>query len=166
MDFYKILNKEEHHRGLQYKFGLNNDILEFNPSGDCEPGGIYFSREDILAFINYGPWIRKVTLPEDAQIYENPGKPKKWKANKIILGKKEKITAKVIKRLINKGANPTVDHNFPLVWAAINEQLEIVKLLRPLARIDKGIIDYCKMYCKNPEILNLIIAKNHRKKKI
>jgi len=139
MDFYKILNKEECHNGLQYKFGLNIDILEFNPSGDCEPGGIYFSKEDIFAFFGYGPWIRKVTLPEDAQIYENPGKPKKWKADKVILDKKEKITAKVIKRLIDEGADPTVYDNYPLKWAARKGRTEVIKILIPYLKV----IDDC-----------------------
>jgi len=75
MDFYKITNEEEIHNRMHYKTGLNVDVIPFNPSGDYEKGGIYFSREDILASLNYGTWIRKVTLPEDAQIYENPGTP-------------------------------------------------------------------------------------------
>lgn len=54
MKFYKILNKEEKHYRMQYKFGLNVDVLSFKPKGDCAPGGIYFSREDILAFLDYG----------------------------------------------------------------------------------------------------------------
>jgi len=117
MDFYKILNEEEYHHNLQYKTGLNIDHVKFNPSGNCDPGGIYFSREDIFTFLEFGPWIRKVTLPEDAKIYENPGTPKKWKANKIILGEREKITTKVIKRLIKEGADPTSNNNFLLYWA-------------------------------------------------
>jgi len=133
MDYYKILKESECHNNLQYKFGLNNDILEFNPSGNCKPGGIYFSREDIFAFLDYGVWIRKVTLPEDAQIYENPGTPKKWKADKVILGKKEKMTAKVIKRLINEGANPKIKNSYPLRWAAEKGYTEIVKLLIPVS---------------------------------
>jgi len=135
MDFYKILNKNEHHHNIYYKFGLNIDPIKFNPSGDCKPGGIYFSREDILAFLEYGPWIRKVTIPEDAQIYKNPGKPKKWKADKVILGKKEKINLKVIKRLIDEGADPQVNDNFPIKWAIRNDFLKIVKLLLPLSDI-------------------------------
>src|SRR4030042_1262237 len=96
MNYYKITNKEENHYGMQYKTGLNVDILPFNPSGDCEPGGIYFSREDILAFLDYEPWIRKVTLPENEEIYENPGILKKWKAHRVILGERRVITAKVV----------------------------------------------------------------------
>ncbi|NCU31536.1 MAG: hypothetical protein EOM23_01060, partial [Candidatus Moranbacteria bacterium] len=64
---------------------------------------------DILAFLHYGPWIRKVTIPKDAKVYENPGILKKWKADRVILGRKYKITAKVIQRLIKEGADPKAD---------------------------------------------------------
>jgi len=131
MDYYKILNEKECHHNLQYKTGLNIDHQKFNPSGNCTSGGIYFSREDIFAFINYGPWIRKVTIPEDARIYENPGEIKKWKADKVILGEREEITVEVIKRLISEGINLKIYNNFPLRWAAKHGHIEIVKLLIP-----------------------------------
>ena len=133
MNFYKITNEEEKHRGMKYKTGLNVDILPFNPSGNCESGGIYFSREDILAFLDYGPWIRKVTLPEDARVYENPGSPKKWKADKVILGRRSRITPRKIKQLIKEGADPKINNNYALRWAAENGHLEIVKLLIPVS---------------------------------
>jgi len=133
MNFYKILNKTENHYGLKYKSGLNIDPIEFNPYGTCEPGGIYFSREDILAFIDHGIWIRKVTLPEDARVYENPGKIRKWKADKVILGERELITTTVVKRLIEEGADPKADKSWPLRWAADHGHLNIVKLLIPLS---------------------------------
>jgi hypothetical protein len=129
MDFYKILNEDEKHFSLKYQTGLNIDTEEFNPSGDCRPGGIYFSREDILAFLSYGPWIRKVILPEDARVYENPGKPKKWKADKVILGEREYINIDVIRRLIDEGADPTADDSSVLRWATLSGNTEIVKLL-------------------------------------
>jgi hypothetical protein len=134
VDYYKILNEKEKHHNFQYKYGLNIDIVPFNPYGSCRPGGIYFSREDILAFLHYGPWIRKVIIPEDARVYENPGEPRKWKADRVILGKKEKITVKVIRRLIKEGADPKSDNACALSWAAQNGHLEIIKLL-----IKKGV---------------------------
>jgi len=108
VNFYKILNEEETHNGLKYHDGLNEDPLEFNPSGDCESGGIYFAREDILAFLHYGPWIRKVTIPEGESIYENPGSPKKWKAKRVVLGPRRRINLQVIKKLIKEGARITI----------------------------------------------------------
>ena len=133
MKYYKILNEEECHNGLQYKTGLNVDPLPFNPSGDCKPGGIYFAREDILAFLNHGSWIREVIIPEDAQVYENPGEPKKWKADKVILRERERIDVDVIKRLIKEGADPRVCDNEALIWAAENGHTEVVRLLIPVS---------------------------------
>jgi ankyrin repeat protein len=129
MDFYKILNKEEKHYDLQYQTGLNIDPVQFDPSGNCKPGGIYFAKEDILAFLGYGSWIRKVTLPENAQVYENPGEPKKWKADRVILGEREYIDGNVIKRLIKEGANPTVNNSYPLQITAKQGNVEAVKVL-------------------------------------
>ena len=129
MNFYKILNDNEKHQGLQYKTGLNIDPHKFNPSGDCQPGGIYFASKDILAFLDYGPWIRKVTLPKNARIYENPGSPKKWKADKVVLGKRKRIDVKIIQELIEEGADPKAYKSYALIWAAGNGYFEIVKLL-------------------------------------
>jgi ankyrin repeat protein len=134
MNFYKILNKEEKHHDLQYQTGLNIDPIPFDPSGSCKSGGIYFSREDIFTFLGHGPWIRKVTIPEDAQVYKNPGEPKKWKADRVILGEREKINdVNVIKRLIEEGANPKVLNSFAFRWAAERGYINIVKLLLPIS---------------------------------
>lgn len=129
MDYYKILNEQENHNGFQFKTGLNVDTNKFNPSWDCQPGGIYFSREDILAFICWGPWLRKVTIPKDAQVYKNPGSPKKWKADKIILSEREKIGKDTIIRLIQEGADIHADGDYALQWASGNGHVEVVKLL-------------------------------------
>lgn len=134
MNYYKITNKEESHRGMQYQDGLNTDIWPFNPAGSCESGGIYFSREDILAFLDYGPWIRKVELPEGEQIYEDPSSsPKKFKAHSVILGPRREINLDIIKELVEEGANIHVCDDYTLRWAAKNGHLEVVKYL-----IEKG----------------------------
>ena len=33
--FYKLTNDTENHHGLQYKDGLNEDIIPFSPKGEC-----------------------------------------------------------------------------------------------------------------------------------
>ena len=130
MNFYKVLNETECHNGLQFKTGLNVDPVPFQKKGSCCPGGIYFAREDILAFLDYGPWLRKVTIPADAEMVLDPGKePEKWRASKVILGKKEKITAKVVERLIQEGADVHACEDVALRWAIMNEHTEVVKLL-------------------------------------
>jgi len=129
MKYYKVLNINENHHGLQYKTGLNVDPLPFNPSGNCKHGGIYFSSEDILAYLSYGCWIREVTLPDNEEIYEEPVNPKKFKAHSVILGERRKINLEVIKELVNEGVNVHVNDDYPLRWASNNGHLEIVKYL-------------------------------------
>ena len=129
MKFYKITNKEEKHYEMQYKTGLNTDIIKFNPSGDCETGGIYFSREHILAFLEYGCWIREVVIPDGMEIYRNPGDPIKWKAHQVILKKRYKITAKKIEQLILEGADVHANNDCALRWASENGHLDVVKVL-------------------------------------
>jgi len=130
VNFYKILNEEETHRSLKYHDGLNEDPFPFNPSGDCEPGGIYFAREDILGFLGYGAfWIRRVTIPEGEPVYENPSSPKKWKAKRVILGPRRKIDLQVIKELVEEGADIHANDDLALRWAAENGHLDVVKFL-------------------------------------
>jgi hypothetical protein len=127
MKYYKITNEEENHHGLQYKDGVVEDIWPFNPSGNCMPGGIYFASKDILAFLSYGVWIREVT--PIGKIYENPGSPKKYKAHKIKLGRRRKITLNVIKKLVKEGANIHAGDEAALCLAAEDGDLKIVKYL-------------------------------------
>jgi len=106
MKYYKILNKEENHHGLKYKTGLNVDPIPFNPEGSCKPGGMYYAQKDILAFLEYGPWIREVTLLSDSNIYKDPDPyPEKWKTDKFILGDRRRIDSDVIKELFYAGAH-------------------------------------------------------------
>jgi len=129
MYLYKILNEQERHHGVQYKTGLNRDPRRFSPSGDCEGGGMYFAKEDILAFLNYGPWIRQVTLLKQSQVYRNPGLPKKWKTDVFLLGERRWIDLQVIRELVDQGANIHVENDYALTWAAKNGYLDIVKYL-------------------------------------
>lgn len=133
MKYYKITNETECHNGLRYRDGLNVDPLPFRPQGDCMPGGIYFASKDILAFLDYGPWIREVTLPEGEAIYENLGYVQKFKAHSVILGKRRRITIEVIKELLEEGVDPKAGDSYALRWAAQKGHLEIVKLLLPIS---------------------------------
>ena len=103
---------------------------QWNPSGDCAPGGIYYAGADILAFLSYGPWVREVTIPDDARTYKNPGSPEKWKADKVILGRRRKwANPTVLEGLIADGANVHADGEYVLRWASGKGHLEVVKLL-------------------------------------
>ena len=133
MKAYKIFNIEKKHHGIQYTTGVVEDILPFNPTGDCESGGIYFAKEDILAFLFYGPYIAEVELLEDSLVYENPKTPKKYKANKLKIKKFKKITLKVIKQLVDEGADIHADNDAALRLASYYGHLDVVKYLESLS---------------------------------
>ena len=134
MNYYKITNGNETHHDLQYHDGLNIDTVPFNPSGNCQSGGIYYSKEDILAFVDYGCWIRKVEIPDDARTYLNPGSPVKWKSDKVFLHPRKKLwTTNMFKKLIKEGADPKANNSQALRYASYNGHLDIVKLLIPLS---------------------------------
>ena len=128
--YFKLLNKDECHNGLQYKTGLNTlkPDEQFNPSGNCEAGGIYFASADIFEFLNFSyVYVREVTLPKDAKIYKNPGKPEKWKSDKVILGRKHRLdNVKIIQWMLDNGAKVT---DYALECASRNGYYKVVKLL-------------------------------------
>jgi ankyrin repeat protein len=128
MKCYKIINKEMKHNNMEYKEGLNICDQTFNPSGSCTDGGMYFSQEDILAFLEYGEILFEVELLEDSRVYEDPYfDTKKWKTDKFILKNKREINLETIKYLAEEGANIHVDNDLPLCWAAKYGHLDIVK---------------------------------------
>jgi hypothetical protein len=156
--FYKITNETETHNVLKYKTGLNADPLPFNPHGNCQPGGIYYTDvKNIFNFINYGPWIREVTLPKDAQVYENPGIPLKWKADKVKLGPRHKWSSvEVIEKLVKKGANIHAGDDCVLRVAAQNGHLNVVKYsVKNGADIHSG-GDHALRWASNNGHLNIV----------
>jgi len=126
MKYYKIVNPEGH-QGMIYKEGLNTDVLPFNPTGNCEPGGIYFSREDILAYLSYGTELYEVEPV--GEVYENPGRPKKWKAYEVKLTYVGKVVDN-IQLLIDEGADVHAASDYALHWASEYGHTEVVELLK------------------------------------
>jgi hypothetical protein len=100
--YYKVTNKDEIHNEFQYKTGLNVDTIPFNddPTESCVKGGLYFTDLDhIIEFFNYGCWVREVKIPKDAKVIKDPD-GNKWRADKIILGRRYSIE-EYIKELWN-----------------------------------------------------------------
>src|SRR5579872_2844850 len=92
--FIKLTNETENHNGFQFVDGLNIDTIDFNPNGQCQSGGIYFTHSTLMhKWIGYAPdnimrYIRKVIIPDDARIYIEKYK---FKADKIILCQRVEI---------------------------------------------------------------------------
>ena len=86
---FKLTNAAENHNGFQYQDGLNIDEIPFNPTGECQKGGLYFATlENIWDFLCYGANLREVTIPDDVQVYVEEYK---FKADKIFFGKNWKL---------------------------------------------------------------------------
>lgn len=153
MNYYKITSEDEMHHGLQYKDGLVADPLSFQENGNYVKGGIYFAREDILAFLRYGPWLREVMLPDDARVVKDPGgPPTKWRADKVVLGPRKPINAEIIRELIEAGANVHANDDEALRWAASNGNVKLVNLL-----IEAG----ANIYANNDEALEQAVKYGH-----
>ncbi len=101
--FVRYMNDNMKHYNFTFKEGLNEDIVPFNPNGECESGGLYFTTIDYIQ--NFTPCsrhhIRFVEIPDDAQVYVVPWS-NKWKADKIVIG--EKISLEVF-RIFQKVKN-------------------------------------------------------------
>jgi hypothetical protein len=84
--YYKLLAADLVHHGFQYKEGLNIDPVPFNPRGECEPGGLYYTdlKHLPLWYEEKWPMIADVTIPAGASVYAEPC-GKKWKADRIEL---------------------------------------------------------------------------------
>ena len=83
--YYKVLNEKFNHYGFQYTLGLNVDVIDFNPRGDCEPGGFYYTDADhLVEFLYLGCYIAEIEVPADAKVYKSP-RNNKWKADKIVI---------------------------------------------------------------------------------
>ena len=63
-----------------------------------------------------------------------------------------------IVKLLIPVSDPKLYGNKSLRCAIYNRCIEIAKLLTPLSEIDNDLINYCKKYCINQELLDLIIA--------
>ena len=100
--YYKVTNEKENHNGYQYKDGLNilKEKFNSNPENSCVKGGFYFTDyNNLLWFLDYGVYIRKVKIPKDARVVKDLGGDK-WRTDKIIFGKKYK-KEKYIDKIFN-----------------------------------------------------------------
>lgn len=129
--YFKIVDPRGHH-GMFYKEGINTDVLPFNPSGNCDPGGLYFADANWIAyFLDYGTDVYEVE--PIGEVYENPYTPKKYKAHSLNMKRIGDWTKNVdtIKYLID---NIDYEHikTFKyrmLIRAAIGGYFEILKFL-------------------------------------
>ncbi len=88
--FVKLTNADEIHYGHEYKTGLNEDYLDFNPNGYCSSGGLYFTTLYYASlYMGGNMYYREVTLLEDSDVYVED---RKFKTKKFILSDRKEIS--------------------------------------------------------------------------
>ena len=144
--YFKVTNGKENHNGFQYNDGLNILKGKFNgdPKASCVAGGLYFTDiKHIFEFLEYGIYLREVMLPTDDPDFKIVrDENNKWRANKIILGKRYNLNDvstfeflisnghfEVVKYLVSKGANIHAENDCAIRWASQNGYLEVVQFL-------------------------------------
>lgn len=151
--FYKVMSINFNQKGYQYHEGLNILDKPFESTGSCVPGGLYFTNiENIFKFINYGVYLVKVTVPEDAQMVKDPNNDK-WRADKIIISdKKDLFEIDTIKYLIENGADIKRDYHFVLDFAINNNlhnMLEYILTICKDIKINLSVPSVLPIYSTN-----------------
>jgi hypothetical protein len=171
--FVKLTNETENHNGFQFKTGLNIDTQEFDPTGECKKGGIYFCQYNkIPMWIQYNQIVcinyRIVTIPDDAWVYMEKDK---FKANKMILSEEKDIRCdeEIRKILVAENIDPlyfVIDQTDELcmIAVAING-----KALRYVKNQTKEICDVAIKECSSAlcyvrdqteELCKMVVAKD------
>ena len=156
--YFKITNAEENHNGFQYVDGLNILIDEFNndPNQSCCKGGFYFTDAiNIFKFLDYGVYLREITLPTDdpdfLMIKDKDGD--KWRTNMIIFGKRyDLFNVDTFKYLIECSADVHVNDDSALRYCARKGQVDVIKFL-----IENG----ANVHACNDYVLRLSAKNGH-----
>lgn len=129
--FYKITNKNECHNDYQYTDGLNILPDTFIENKSCGKGGFYFADvKNILKFLDFGIYLREITLPTTNPDFKMVQVDDKYKSNMIILGKKYSLfEPETFQKLINEKAslvdskecisNFVIKHNKPAIFELV-----------------------------------------------
>jgi len=93
MKYVKLTNKDNIHNNFTFKDGLNIDTIPIS-SGECKPGGIYFTTFDnIHHWLSYNYhemyYIWDVVIPENSKVHHYLTKSK---AESIILSNCRRIS--------------------------------------------------------------------------
>lgn len=124
-NFYKVMNDTETHRGFRYYDGLNVDRNPFQPYGG---NGLYYAKEDILAFVqNDSRYIRQVEIPDVAETSKGSIRPIGWSADRLILKKKYPINKDTVEMLVRQGARLHVCDDNIFLYAAAHGDYDLTK---------------------------------------
>ncbi len=153
-EFFRINNYEECHFNHNYKKGLNKMTEPFNTSPDAD-SGFHFARETITKYLRYGVYLREVYIPQDPDtiVIRDPS-GKKYRANKIILGKRYLLSDVETFKMLKGKVDFRVSYDFAARWAAGKGYGDILDFL-----IDNG----CDPNAKNGHAIRLASRNGHIK---
>lgn len=142
--YYKIVNSLCGLGGIHhYTLGLNEynyEKLESIKFGD----GLYFTNiENIFAYIDYGPILLELSIPENAKVSyepeqlsivseEIPG----WCANKIFVESMQILDGSTIMKLIDRGAKVSANNYQLFVWACKYNPEAFSKLISRYGKVN------------------------------
>ncbi len=126
MKYYKIMNDNLKHRGMQYQIGLNTNIEPFNTIPYCGKGLFFTSVENIFGFMYHGCKIAEIEIPEGEQIVQIDNK---FKAHRIIIKNVYDINVDTLSYLIQEGADIHTKNDELFQWASEFGKLDIIKFL-------------------------------------
>lgn len=97
----KFMNDDDIHHGMKYKTGHNLDILSFNGTEECSPGGIYVTTiKDCHSYdvLDYGRYARRVFIGPNTLVHVER---RKFKCDEVYLGERV-LKEELIKQLVNE----------------------------------------------------------------
>jgi hypothetical protein len=116
--FYKFINKEKCHFGMNFTIGENIDSIEFSPNQieKYNGGGMYFTTMDhIFKFISFGCYLCEILIHDDARCYIENGE---IKSNKFF-----------IKNMINIKDLHEFSYNYPFCVRAVKQNGHMLQFI-------------------------------------
>ena len=99
--YFKVLSSNLTHHGYKYNLGKINILEEeFNPSGECEGGGLYaiIKIDDVKKFKYYGIYVCTLNICDDSKVFMPYANDYKFKTDKLILSKKLLLLNEFVQR--------------------------------------------------------------------
>jgi len=155
LQFMKFIDPRGNN-GLVYVDGHNKDHLQFQPNGNCKPGGLYFAdTRHILAYANFGSKLCRVEIPPHAQVYNEEGK---HKASDIIVKLNDAISVeKYVSSLSKAELIAMADYELVAKYGnSINPDILDDELIHILLQYQPNIVTY---YGSTKKAIKQYVAK-------
>lgn len=155
MPLLKFMNDDDKHYEMQYETGYNLDILPFNGSGDCKPGGLYVTTLEhaMKYFYLYGKYARRVRIESNALVYVEPCK---LKCDEVYLEEKvlkEDLLRELFNEITPELTLAIVKNTGSIFFEFIKEDKKTPELLMEIVKNNGLAIEVINDDKKTPELL-------------